>query len=545
MNALERAVAVEQKALRDMTGLLALPALWAGRDGRTVIDLTFGAIERIVRLDAVLAQVPLLTEEPRHDVLRVRGAVKDAHADPAWHTFLRACQAMPGHSGAQAVLDSPLGSLRVLRLPLGAGDHGGAVWFASSAQDFPDMHEGVFLRAAVSLASAGIHSARLAHEREQANRAKDEFLAMLGHELRNPLAPIVTALHVLKLKHPGGLSREHQIIERQVTHLSRLVEDLLDVTRITRGKVELRREPVDLRQVLTEAIEEVSPLLEQKSHLLTVAPMDFDATVLGDPARLRQVFGNLLANAAKYTDDGGHIEVSFELGPSRVCVHVTDNGQGIAPDMLPRVFQLFEQGRRSIERTGGGLGIGLAVVKALVELHGGQVTAHSDGEQRGARFTVALPLLRLVHVETAASLPGGALAAPSGAGAGGAPAPRVLVVDDNVDALVTLQSLLESHGYAVATTPNPAEALELALRFRPSLAVLDLGLPVIDGYELARRLREHSAEIGRLGLIALTGYGQPSDRVRTRAAGFDVHLVKPVDASTLLAALRQVEAMAS
>jgi PAS domain S-box-containing protein len=363
---------------------------------------------------------------------------------------------------------------------------------------------------------------------ESANRSKDEFLAMLGHELRNPLAPIVTALQLMKLRSNESLQKERTVIERQVTHLLRLVDDLLDVSRITRGKVELKKQRISLGEVVTNAVELASPLLEQRQQHLTVAVPGENFEVEGDATRLAQVVSNLLTNAAKYTPPGGHIAVEGSRQGGRVVLQVRDDGCGISPSMLPRVFDLFAQERQSIDRSQGGLGLGLAIVKSLVGMHGGSVSAASKGHGQGSVFTVELP-----H---AAPLPEAAPASSAGpASASSGSGRRVLVVDDNLDAAELLTEVLHASGHATAIAHDGPAALELASSFHPEIALLDIGLPVMDGYELARRLR---GQFPQIRLIAITGYGQSSDRQRTREAGFDEHLVKPVRVEVLRAALR-------
>jgi len=364
---------------------------------------------------------------------------------------------------------------------------------------------------------------------EAASRAKDEFLAMLGHELRNPLAPIVTGIELIKLRNDGGLDREHQVIERQVTHLVRLVDDLLDVSRITRGKIALKKQPVSLPQLVARAVEMASPVLEENRHHLKLdVPSSGELWVDGDETRLAQVIANLLSNAAKYTEPGGRIEVTARREGDEVALCVSDNGIGIPPDMLSRIFELFTQGKRGIDRSQGGLGLGLTLVRRLVEAHGGQVVAESDGVGCGSRFTVRLP-----------ALPARADEVQEEAGRRGSPeldrtARRILVVDDNKDAAELLADLLRGAGHEVTVAHDGPQALELAGPFRPEIAVLDIGLPVMDGYELGARLTEAG---GPLRLFAVTGYGQEHDRARSRDAGFELHMVKPIDPAALLAAV--------
>ena len=381
------------------------------------------------------------------------------------------------------------------------------------------------LQQAAEVARAEAEAARGAAE--AATRAKDEFLAMLGHELRNPLAPIVTALQLMRLR--GGeqtFGREIKVVQRQVDHLVRLVDDLLDVSRITRGKLQLKRTPIELSLSVQRAVEMASPLLEQRGHRLELRVPAEGLLVDADLERLAQVFANLLTNAARYTDPGGRITLEAEPRGGSVEVRVRDNGMGITPEALPRIFELFEQGGRSLDRSQGGLGLGLSIVRSVTQLHGGTVSARSDGAGHGSEFTVILPAFDASAPSQA--LPGRAAAPRAGAGR----RLRMLMVDDNRDAIDMLAEGLQDEGHEVQVAYDPLRALDLLQGFEPDVLVLDIGLPVMDGYELARRIRQ----IPRLSgarIIAITGYGQESDRARALAAGFDEHLVKPVSLDTL------------
>jgi PAS domain S-box-containing protein len=376
---------------------------------------------------------------------------------------------------------------------------------------------------------------RLELEREQArqlaesaSRTKDEFLAMLGHELRNPLAPILTALQLMHLR-GAGFEREREVIERQVRHMVRLVDDLLDVSRITGARLSLQRERVELSRIVTGALETSAHLFENARHDLVTDVPATGLVVDADPARLTQVVSNLLANAAKYTPAGGRIVLSAWREGDDATLEVADNGVGIAPNLLPQVFDAFVQAKQTLDRSRGGLGLGLAIVQGLVTLHGGTVTAESEGVDRGSTFTVRLPLAR-------------ASAATRVATSRRTPPPRksqarVLVVDDNEDAAEVLARCLEALGYEVRTAHDAPTAMTAAKEFSPDIGLIDIGLPVMDGYELARRLQESQEDRsqGRQSahLIALTGYGQVKDRERSREAGFYEHLVKPVDIDRL------------
>ena len=366
---------------------------------------------------------------------------------------------------------------------------------------------------------------------EAANRAKDEFLAMLGHELRNPLAPITTALQLMRLRPEADATRERAVIERQVQHLVGLVNDLLDVSRITRGKVDLRIETVELANVVARAIEIVSPLLEENRHALTV-DVPSGLAVRADAARLTQVVSNLLSNAAKYTPAAGLITVTGVREGDELVLSVVDNGVGIDAAMLPRVFDAFAQAPQSFDRAQGGLGLGLAIVTNLVKLHGGTVSATSPGRGHGSAFAVRLPALD----------PAGAVATSRNTSRTQLPGEaRILIVDDNVDAAELLADLLAAGGYETRARFDGPTALELVEEFHPEIAILDLGLPVMDGFELARLIQANPA-LAHTKLIAVTGYGQAQDRLKTAAAGFAAHLVKPVDVAKLRAVIAQLAA---
>jgi signal transduction histidine kinase/CheY-like chemotaxis protein len=356
-----------------------------------------------------------------------------------------------------------------------------------------------------------------------ADRRKDEFLATLGHELRNPLAPLLTALHLLKAT--GGqdptIARMSAVMERQISHLVRLVNDLLEVSRITRGLVQVDREPVDLAYVVHSAVDTCRTLIDAAGHTLTVDLPAEPVTVYGDAVRLTQVVANLLTNAAKYTNAGGQIWVRVREESKTAIVSVRDNGIGISPDQLASVFEMFTQVDRSSRLAQGGLGIGLTLVRSLVGLHGGHVRAHSHGAGTGSEFIVELP----------------ALAAPA-PGAGHAknlqpfPSRRILIVDDNRDSADTLGALLGTLGANVSVVYTGPAALEALERLDPDVVILDIGMPEMDGYDVARRIRSR-ADGARVLLIALTGWGQHHDRERARIAGFDHHVVKPPDIDAL------------
>ncbi|WP_238382881.1 hybrid sensor histidine kinase/response regulator [Cognatilysobacter segetis] len=368
----------------------------------------------------------------------------------------------------------------------------------------------------------------------ETDRRKDEFLAMLAHELRNPLAPISTASQLLLLSDdPARVRAAGEVIGRQVRHMTELVDDLLDVSRVTRGLVQLDMETVDLRSVVSSAIEQVRPLIDARRHALQTQLPAEPLWVHGDRTRLTQIVSNLLNNAAKYTPESGRLVVDARASEGRIVVHVRDNGQGIEPALLPQIFDLFTQAERSPDRAQGGLGIGLALVRSLVTLHGGTVTAASDGRGRGATFTVALP---------SATAPPTRVRTPTGVDAERADGPLdVVVVDDNVDAARTLQVLLETLGHRVRVFHRADDALAGLVSVPADLAFLDIGLPDMTGDALARRVRERLGP--RTGmLVALSGYGQPQDLAASKAAGLEAHLVKPIDRATLSAVLQRAQA---
>jgi signal transduction histidine kinase/ActR/RegA family two-component response regulator len=371
---------------------------------------------------------------------------------------------------------------------------------------------------------------RTAIELSRVSRAKDHFVAMLGHELRNPLAPITTALRVMELRGIAGLEREREVIARQVQHLTRLVDDLLDVARIATGKVALSTSVAEMADVVSAAIEVASPLIEQRHQRLTVQVPRSGLRVSVDLDRMTQVFANLLTNASKYGEEHAEIRVSAEKREAGVVVRVEDSGVGIDAEMLPVVFDLFSQERQSIDRAQGGLGLGLAIVKNLVSMHGGSVSAHSEGRGKGSTFTVVLPLATISSSE-AEQRP--------------RPKPvthsselrRVLIVDDNRDSADMLALVLNMLGHTTKIAEDGPEALTYLEHFPFDVALLDIGLPAMDGYELARRLRLHPISASAR-LFALTGYGQQDDVKMAQEAGFDAHFVKPVNVTVICEAIK-------
>ena len=366
---------------------------------------------------------------------------------------------------------------------------------------------------------------------QEADKRKDEFLAMLAHELRNPLAPITTAGEILarmpNLNAPAAAATA--VIRRQAKHMARLIDDLLDVARVTQGRIQLHKSAVDISDVILQAVETCEPQLKSKEHRLTVSiEKTTPLFVFGDAARLVQCVGNILSNAGKYTDPHGYIEVNVRRDQNFVLIEIVDSGSGITQNLLPKVFDLFVQSHRTLDRSQGGLGVGLAIVKRLIEMHDGQVQAFSKGEKQGSTFKIRLPCIEvstLTSKEIAESIKPFSR--------------RVLVVDDNVDAAATVVMLLEMQGHVPMAVHSADEALTQINTFKPDVMLIDIGLPDMDGYELVRQLRK-SPSTQALRKIALTGYGQPADKQRALANGFDEHLVKPVEIDALERAIARL-----
>ncbi len=463
------------------------------------------------------------------------------------HALVRV-EAEPGTLLAEEKGERADGQADPVVLPLRIGERVlGSLAVAGAAEDEARTLEALAERAAVALENARLFGslqreivrARAAEgELQDANRRKDEFLAMLSHELRNPLAPIRNAVEVIRRLAPAEsrLTMARDVIDRQVTLLARLVEELLDVSRISEGKIALRREPLELAKIVVQGIDAVRPLVEARRQHLAVQLPAGPAWVSADAARLAQVIANLLNNACKYTQEGGRIEVSASAAAGEAVVTVSDNGAGIDAQLLPRVFDLFVQGERSLDRAQGGLGIGLTLARRLTEMHQGRLEAASDGPGRGATFRLVLPCINAVE--------GGQRSAE-------APPPetdvygrRILVVDDNSDAAESTAAFLRLEGHEVKTVYDGAQALAAVRVFDPHVIVLDIGLPNLDGYAVARRLRE-DGDTSHALLVALTGYGKKEDRERAFAAGFDYHFTKPADPREIQRAIERGRAGAA
>lgn len=428
--------------------------------------------------------------------------------------WLRDVATSPGHHAAM----KQLGFHSMLTVPLDLQGRilGSLTLFFSRSERRHSDADREFAEEIARRAAVAVENARLYQQQAEATRRKDEFLAMLGHELRNPLAPILTAVQLMDMRNDAG-QRERSVIRRQAEHLTRLVDDLLDISRVTRGKIELRKERLDVHTSIAKSIEIASPLLEQRAHRLTIDVPRDELHVEADPVRLSQIVANLLTNAARYTPPNGNIHVKAAREDDHVAVSVTDDGIGIAPELIPRIFEMFVQGDREIDRSEGGLGLGLALVQSLTKLHDGSVTVLSDGLGTGSTFVVRLPLSKAVAGSRAK---GRETRSRTGA------ARRILVVEDIPDVAEMLASALRTLGHDVRVVHDGPAALRAVETVEPEVAILDIGLPVMDGYELAKRLRASGRP---LRLIAVSGYGQEEDRARAAEAGFDVHLLKPVD----------------
>ena len=442
--------------------------------------------------------------------------------------------AMFNRIGIKAIVCCPLVKDGRLVAMMAVHQEGPRAWSAG---------EVALVEAVVERCWAHIERVRGAEALRAADRHKSEFLATLAHELRNPLAPIRNGLEIMRMKGAGSQATENvrAMMERQVAHMVHLINDLLDIARVSSGKLVLQMRHVDLREAIATAVETSKPLLDAGGHALALSLPDAPLPAEADPVRISQVVGNLLSNAAKYTPHGGRIALAARAERSgsahEAVITVSDNGIGIAEDMLGAVFEMFTQVPRSIDRAGGGLGIGLSLVRRLVELHGGKVDAGSAGVGRGSTFTVRLPLA----APLADAGPAADAAVDAGPRAGAGRALRVLVVDDNVDAAQSLAALLALDGHDTRVVHDGVAALAVASQFRPALVFLDLGMPHMDGYEAARRMRALPALHGTR-LVALTGWGAQEDRARSRAAGFDRHLLKPADPDAVSAVLADVQA---
>ena len=517
-SAAHRETAETQRVL-EQTGQRLKIALAAAGVGIWVMDLDTGTVDFDDRCTAILG-LGRGTSLGYHEFLGLLHPEDRQEIDAAFRRAVRG-----EDSGKYDI------GYRVVGADTNAAD---GRWIRSTAQLFVDGTNGVrLIGTAQDVTTAKTNEADLRAAKEQAesaNRAKDEFLAMLGHELRNPLAPMLTALELLRVRLGEAGARERDVIHRQVRNLAQLVDDMLDVAQIRKGRMTIAKEALYARQVIAKALEFVTPMLEERRHRLQVDIQPPSLVIVGDERRLIQAVTNLLTNAVKYTDAGGSIGVAARSDGVEVEIRVSDTGKGFAPSFLPRAFDLFVQGDRTPDRSEGGLGLGLPIVRSIVERHGGTVSAASDGIGKGSEFVITLPA-------AGADTPLPAIR-PLFAGDGSAAStPKVLIIDDNRDAADSLHALLRDYGFPCASALDGPSGLETVTSFAPDVILLDLGLPGLDGYEVARRVRS-LPDGARVLIVAVTGYGEERDRERSAEAGFDAHLVKPVDPEQLLAVLR-------
>jgi signal transduction histidine kinase/ActR/RegA family two-component response regulator len=499
-----------QRCIRDLAALSALPSLCVGRTPEEALEIVLEALPTALSCQLVFLGLPGTPPKQRG---RLDG-------EPMGEEQLAQIRAVTGAAadGAESQVFLGQRTLWCLEAEIPCGAERGQLVAGRGVPLDPEIDR-VLCRTAANVVGSILASADVL----EVARRKDDFLAILGHELRNPLAAIAMAVEMIRRE--PAVTRERDIVERHTRHLSRLVDDLLDISRVTRGHVELRKEYLTLASVLEAAVEIATPLVTRNRHTLTVADAS-GITVLGDAVRLAQIFGNLLTNAAKFTPPGGRIDVQVERAPGRASVTVRDNGCGLAADQLDRIFEPFVQADRERDALQGGLGLGLAIVSNLAQRHGGSISVRSEGRGRGAAFTVDLPLVAGV---------GGAAERPRAAPEGSRSSMRVLVVDDNVDVAELLSEMLQEHGFRTAIAHDGHSALAQWRSFVPHVGLLDVGLPDMDGYQLARSLRQQHGSAATL--IAASGYGQPQDRSRGAAAGFDHYLVKPVNVGEVIAIL--------
>jgi signal transduction histidine kinase/CheY-like chemotaxis protein len=515
-----------RRCIRELAALSVLSAAWSRTDPQGIAESLADVLLRsLTQAELIYVRVLGPVQDPAFEVFRThRGqetADRTREIGKTLEPLLRSGSAPP------PTIANPAGdgTAHLAIVPMGYDGDCGFVVAGSQQPDFPTQTDRLLLGVGANQATIVLQHKRSEAILRESDRRKDEFLAILAHELRNPLAPLRNALQLMRLAGDDAqtVGRTRGMMERQVQQMVRLIDDLLDISRITRGKIVLRKERVELAAVIQDAVETSRPLFEAAGHALTVIYPPEPITLDGDPTRLAQVFANLLNNAAKYTQGGGHIRMTAERQGDEVVVKVRDTGIGIPADMLPRIFEMFTQVDRSLERSQGGLGIGLSLVRGLVELHGGSVEAHSDGPGQGSEFSVRLS----VHPPLRKAQPAaedGWRSAPS--------RHRILVVDDNRDAADSLALLLTFQGNEVRTAYDGLEAVEAAAAFEPDIVLSDIGMPRLNGYEAAQKIREQCRG-RRMVLIAMTGWGQEEDKRHANEAGYDFHLVKPVDVAAL------------
>jgi signal transduction histidine kinase len=515
-----------RRCIRDLAALSVLSAAWSRTDPQGIAESLADVLLRsLAQVDLIYVRVLGPARDLAFEVLRTHQGLETTDRTREFGTLLEPLLQCGG--APPPALANPVGggTVHLAIVPMGYDGDCGYVVAGSQQPGFPSQTDRLLLGVGANQATVVLQHKRSEAILQESDRRKDEFLAILAHELRNPLAPLRNGLQLLRLAGDDvrTVAQTRSMMERQMQHMVRLIDDLMDISRITRGRVVLRKEPVELAAVIRDAVETSRPLIETAGHELTVIYPPEPITLDADPARVAQVFANLLNNAAKYTPRGGQIRLTAERQGSEVVVGVRDTGIGIPADMLPRIFEMFTQVDRSLERSQGGLGIGLSLVRGLVELHGGSVKAHSGGLGQGSDIRVRLP----VHPPPRN--------APSAAEDGRQAAPsryRILVVDDNQDAADSLALLLTFQGNEVRTAYDGLEAVEAAAVFEPDIVLSDIGMPGMNGYEVAKRIRQQCRG-RRMVLVAMTGWGQEEDKRHATEAGYDFHLVKPVELSDL------------
>jgi signal transduction histidine kinase/ActR/RegA family two-component response regulator len=519
-----------RRCIRELAALSVLSAAWSRTDPQEIaVSLADVLLRSLPQTDFIYVRLLI----PAVEVVRTHDGQEAADRTREIGHILEPLLRSGG--GPAPVLPNPVGegTAHLAIIPMGYDGDCGFVVAGSQQRDFPTQTDRLLLSVGANQATVVLQHKRAEAALQETDRRKDEFLAILAHELRNPLAPLRNALSILRLRGADAqiLEQTRNIMERQLQQMVRLIDDLMDISRVTRGKIELRKERLDLAAVIRDALETSRPLIEESGHEIQVSCPPEPLFLNADPTRLAQVFANLLNNAAKYTPRGGRIWLTAERQEDSVFVKVRDTGVGIPAHMLLRIFETFTQVDRSLERPQGGLGIGLALVRSLVELHGGSVVARSDGPGQGSELIVRLPV----------EPPPGKAKAPGEDGKQGIMAKhRILVVDDNKDSADSLAMLLTLQGSEVRTAYDGLEAIEAAASFKPDVILSDIGMPGLDGYQAAQRIRErlHGSKVV---LVAMTGWGQEEDKRRSMAAGFDFHLVKPVDPADLERLLSSID----
>lgn len=522
------------RRLRDIVALSTLPAMWSGADPLRIAESLAAALFTTLGPELVFVSFrggpdgPIAVAQTGRYETDPQAAKTLDSAVFEW--------ARSRDPDELLVVANPVGpgTLRIATRALGLHAEQGVIAAGFVDEGSPSSFDRLVLNVGASQAATAVQNVRLLYERKraeealrQADRRKDEFLATLAHELRNPLAPIRNSLQIMRLAEDDSdtVERARQIIERQIEQMVRLVDDLLDLSRITRNKVEIRRERVEVQAIVESAVETSRPLIDACGHELDVSLPEHAVWLNADLARMAQVVANLLNNAAKYTPAGGHIGLAAEVDGEEAVLRVRDDGIGIPAEALPHIFEMFAQADTSVARSHGGLGIGLTLVKSLVEMHQGTVEVRSAGLGQGSEFVVRVP-------RVAEKSPEAAEQAGETETSQEPPSLRILVVDDNRDSAESLGTLLDVMGNQVRTANDGPASLEEARSFRPHVILLDIGMPGMSGYEVAQRIREHP-ELRKATLVAVTGWGQDEDRRRSREAGFDHHLTKPVELAAL------------